>query len=108
MLRRIGCLAVSRARGEHEIRRSDELLAGIQWPALTRVGELGIREKDCVVACAGFEDRAVGTMRRICSQVTGGVVLYMMTYLPEQAQNRVDEFRKIAGSSGIEIVGNQL
>ena len=95
---------MSSVRDDHETWRSDELLAEIVWPALTRVDDIGIGDKDCVVVCAGFEDRAVGTVRRICSKGSGGFVLYMVTYLPEQVQNRVGEMQEIADSSGIETV----
>ncbi len=74
--------------------RSDEILKQIEWPTLEEIHEPRVQQGDCVLVCAGFEDRAVEFLRRTCELPISGFTLGLIRYGPELSQNRVEELRK--------------
>jgi hypothetical protein len=51
---------------------------------------------DAVVVCAGFEDRALAFLRRMADSGSRGFRITEIDYIPEVAENRVQELRGIA------------
>ena len=52
-------------------------------------------EGDCLIACAGFEERAAETLRRMENEGRTAADIVLVRYLPENVENRVDEMRRI-------------
>ena len=77
------------------VTRVDERLAGVEWPGIRKVTVPAISSEDCVLLCAGFEDRSVETARRISETKSAGLSVGLLTYLPELRQNRQAELRRI-------------
>lgn len=84
-----------------EVLRTDERLAAIAWPRPVEMPEPSIGSEECLVVCGGFEDRAVGTLSRVCQHAKGRFSLAIVEYLPMQKANRVDQMRRIAKDAGI-------
>ena len=99
---------MNRPTGNHTVLRRDERVRDIVWPTIKKTYAPEIRHSDCLLVCAGFEERAGSTLRRICeSQIVGrkqpppGFSIGIIQYLPEQPQNRVDELRAISERLGL-------
>ena len=53
--------------------------------------------------CAGFEDRAVATLRRLCETRRSDFSLGLVSYLPYQQENRIEELREISQSADLQV-----
>ena len=62
-----------------------------------------MRAGDCLLVCAGFEDRAVATLNRICETGRTGFSLGLVSYLPSQSENRIGNLREITQSAGLRV-----
>ena len=49
---------------------------------------------DCLIACAGFEERAAETLRRMSDAGSSGADVALVRYLPENVENRVEEMKQ--------------
>ena len=85
------------------VRRPDERLGSFDWPDMQKVKVPSIRINDCLLVCAGFEDRAVEPLRRICESQRTGFSLGLIRYLPKQTQNRIRELRTISRKAGLNV-----
>ena len=85
------------------VTRRDERLRAIDWPNLRKVTTPAVEAGDCVLVCAGFEERAVEGIARICQAAGKGVALGLITYSPELAENRTKELREIARGGGCNL-----
>lgn len=86
------------------VTRRDERLRGVQWPQLRKVKTPNVEAGDCVLVCAGFEERAVSGLARICGSGRGeGVVVGLINYAPEVTENRKDELLKIGGRHRLKL-----
>lgn len=75
--------------------RLDERLNDMDWPSVRAINVPSIRREDCLLMCEGFEDCAIETVRRI-SEVQGAEFsLGVISYLPEQKENRTEELNVI-------------
>ena len=83
--------------------RPDERLARIAWPSARPVALPSISSSSCLVACAGFEDRALEVVRRICAAGVADFDLALVKYLPRWCPNRVDELRGLARNAGLRL-----
>lgn len=91
-------------KGNHlppETSRIDERLAAILWPEPVQTPGPTLGDGECLVVCAGFEDRAVKTLSRVCEHAKGAFSLAIVVYLPRQEANRLEKMRSIASSAGI-------
>lgn len=85
------------------VRRLDERLAGIAWPSLESIQIPDIENDSCVLLCAGFEDRAVESIRRICDAYQSRFSLGIIKYLPDLIQNKLEELRAISSKSNVDV-----
>lgn len=84
--------------------RTDERLRGFRWPAVYEIDVPSIGRDDCLVVCAGFEERSVDTLRRVCEAGATGVSLIIISYLPEHDANRVDTLRAFGRDGKFDMV----
>ena len=75
--------------------RPDEKLSKLDWPSTRAIDVPSIGRKDCLLICAGFEDRAIETVRRISETQRAEFALGVINYLPEQEENRTEELNGI-------------
>lgn len=80
------------------LQRVDEILAGQNWPGLGHVLPR-LREGDVLVACAGFEDRALAFLERAVKSDAAAFRIVAISYLPEVAENRMAELHQLAGKA---------
>lgn len=85
-----------------DVLRMDERLARVQWPGLEEVGLVDIERSECLLVCAGFEERAVEVARRACSDGSG-FGLAVVKYRPEYRENRLGELRALGRQAGCRI-----
>jgi len=74
--------------------RTDERLATLAKPTMEPFDTVSIGAGDVLVVCAGFEERAVGTLVAAVQKGSGFKVL-IIEYLPPYADNRIDELLRI-------------
>lgn len=75
--------------------RPDESLSNMDWPSVHAINVPLIGRKDCLLMCAGFEDRAIETIRRISEVQRAEFSLGVISYLPEQEENKTEELNGI-------------
>lgn len=77
------------------LQRVDEVLADQNWPELGHVLPR-LRERDVLVTCAGFEDRALAFLERAVKTGNTAFRIVGISYLPEVAENRMSELHRLA------------
>jgi len=82
------------------ISKIDEELAALQKPALEPADSLKLDSGDCLVLCAGFEDRAVAFLKDAASQ-SGRFRVLLIDYLPFMNENRRSQIHDICRAAGI-------
>lgn len=75
--------------------RLDEQLRRVQWPEPCVIDVLPVHSGDCLIACAGFEDRSLEALRRVCDDGFHGFKLILITYRPHYPENLDDDIREI-------------
>ena len=85
------------------LQRTDERLGGFSWPAVYEIDVPSIGRDDCLVVCAGFEERSVDTLRRVCEAGASGVSLVIITYLPNHVTNRLHMLREFGARARFDI-----
>ena len=83
--------------------RMDERLSEVDWPQLIKIDVPSIKKSDCMLACAGFEYRSAETLRRIRGAGKSGFSLGLVSYLPEQPENRERELQAISRDADLQI-----
>lgn len=83
------------------ISRVDEVLAGLAKPQLSAVDALDISADDCLIVCAGFEDRALAFLRNATSRGGQHFRVLVIHYLPAVIQNRTIDIDEICRHSGL-------
>ena len=83
--------------------RPDELLWSVDWPGMQKTKAPSLGVDDCLLVCAGFENRAVEPLRRICATQRAGFSLGLISYLPEISENRIGELREICQNAGLNV-----
>lgn len=68
--------------------RPDEMLARLTKPELIPAEQFDLKPEDCLIVCAGFEDRATGVIERTPPGSKFTVVI--IDYLPFVAENRLE------------------
>lgn len=87
-----------------ELLRLDEQLGNIEWPEPCIIDVPLVRSGDCLVACAGFEDRSVEALHRVCDHGFKDFELILITYQPHYSENLDNSIRKICQDCDIRIV----
>lgn len=82
--------------------RMDERLGQVRWPSLDEGAFMAIGRSECLVVCAGFEERAVEVARRACNDGSG-FGLAIVKYRPEYRENRLEELRALGRGAGCRI-----
>ncbi len=80
----------------------DEKLAKLVKPSLQTVPSLELESEDCIVICAGFEDRAMAMLQSMVAVRSRGRVL-LVDYRPYVGENRVEEFRSLCRQGGLAL-----
>ena len=83
--------------------RPDEKLSKVDWPDLKKIEFPSIGTGDCVLVCAGFEDRAIETLRRTCEAGKTGFALGIVNYLPPYPQNKIKKLREIGKNADLRV-----
>ena len=83
--------------------RPDEKLSRVKWPGLQETEFPSVGPGDCLLVCAGFEDRAIETLRRICESGRTGFPLGIVNYLPIYPENKIEELRTIGRSADLRV-----
>ncbi len=83
-----------------QVQTPDERLAALKKPAVETIKKLALNSEDCLVVCAGFEDRALGFLRTATSFKTPFNVLAIQ-YLPLLKENKSLEIRKISNQADL-------
>jgi hypothetical protein len=82
------------------IQRLDEKLAALPKPVLRPVDQFALQLSDCLVVCAGSEDRALGVLKSAAASGRKFGVL-IIDYLPFVLENRLDEIRALCKTAGL-------
>jgi len=85
----------------NRLMRIDERLAAMAKPALEPVTAIDLAQDDCLVLCAGFEDRASAVLKSTVAQSAGFRVV-TVAYEPFIPANRTDEIRGIVTGAGVD------
>ena len=86
---------------QNPLLRPDEKLGKLEWPGLQEIEFPSIGTEDCLLLGAGFEYRAIETLRRTCKAGRTGFSLGIVTYLPDYQENRIEELRAISEKADI-------
>lgn len=87
---------------ENPLLRPDEKLSNVAWPNLQEIEAPSVGIDDCLLVCAGFEDRAIETLRRTCEAGKTGFSLGIVTYLPDYQENKIRELRAISEKAALQ------
>ncbi len=83
--------------------RPDEKLRKVVWPSLQEIELPSVGIDDCLLVCAGFEDRAIETLRRTCEAGRTSFSLGIVSYRPDYQENRIRELRTISEKAALQI-----
>ena len=76
--------------------RADERMAKLVWPDLQETFAPDLHRDDCLLVCAGFEERCLGSLKRAGDAGKHGFTTGIVRYLPHYPQNRIQEIRLLA------------
>ena len=79
----------------NRIATAADRLEAIVWPQSLEIDVLDIQTGDCMLVCAGFEDRSIEVLRRVSKCEIGDVWLGVVNYKPAYRENKLDEIRKL-------------
>src|SRR5208337_3557755 len=85
------------------VARPDERLAALPKPALISSPQLSLNSADCLVVCAGFEDRAPRALKNAAMTSPGFTVL-VIDYLPFIAENRLEEIQSTCRNARLKML----
>ena len=75
----------------------------MDWPGLQKIDTPPVVAGDCVLVCAGFEDRSIGALARIYQSGVTGVSVGIIDYLPLYSENRKEEVLGLAQKAGFSV-----
>jgi hypothetical protein len=82
------------------VARPDERLAALAKPALQPIAQFHLETDDCLVVCAGFEDRALGVLHNAAAAGRAFGVL-IIEYLPFVSENRTNDIRTFCETANL-------
>ncbi len=83
--------------------RPDEKFGKIEWPEPRVVLTASVGRQDCIIVCAGFEERSVALLRRIVDGGSRDFALAIVKYLPAYRENRLEEIHHVARMAGARV-----
>ena len=83
------------------VERADQRLFNLKKPGLRKFSRGYLENEDVLIVCAGFEDRAIETLRRW--DLSSGVVV-LISYRPDVEENKVDEARSVCSKQNVRVV----
>lgn len=83
--------------------RPDEKLDRVSWPSLQEIDCPSVSDGDVLLLCAGFEPRAVETLRRLRERPTPEVDVVLVEYEPAYDQNRSQQIHHLAKGADMQI-----
>ena len=83
----------------NKVMTAGERLQTVDWPVLREADLPGIEARDCLLVCAGFEDRAVEALRRVRESGRGDFSLGVVIYSPSYQQNKLESILGIGRSA---------
>ncbi len=86
------------------VERIDNKLQNIIKPSLQAISSLAVTAGDWLVICAGFEDRALETLKRLVNSGASRFKVVIISYLPPVEENHFEEVEQICVAHGIEMV----
>ena len=87
----------------NRVLRPDERLSEMDWPVLQQIEAPELSMGDVLLVCAGFEDRCIQTLLRACDAGRSGFSLGLISYLPQQSQNKIEEMSTISRHAGLQV-----
>lgn len=88
-------------QGSH-IATAAEHLQDVGWPELRKTEIPGIEAGDCMLVCAGFEDRAIQGLLRVRQSDRRNFSLGVVKYRPSFPQNKLERILEIGRSARLE------
>ena len=85
-----------------KVETANEWLASVRKPTLQNADTLSLDSDDCLVMCAGFEDRATAAVLRSIT-TSRPYNLLLIGYVPKMQQNKDEKVRKICRAHGIKV-----
>lgn len=79
--------------------RPDEILAAVGKPELVSTNQFELNSDDCLVVCAGFEDRAIGVIEKTAHGSKFNVLV--IEYLPFVPENRLEALTTLCRVRGL-------
>lgn len=86
----------------NKVMTAAERLQIVDWPVLREADLPGIEAGDCLLVCAGFEDRAVEALRRVRESGRGDFSLGVVIYSPSYQQNKLESILGIGRNARLE------
>jgi len=86
-----------------QVTRLDEKLAALTKPGLQATSQFRLGSGDCVIVCAGFEDRAIGVLKNALA-VNSDFAVVIVNYEPFLTDNRANEIGKLCREAGLKQV----
>ena len=83
--------------------RADERLGNFDWPYLQEIEVPPVEIDDCLLVCAGFEERSIEVLRRVCETGRTRFSLGLVNYLPKQSQNRIEYLNTISQNAELRV-----
>ncbi|MDD9863865.1 MAG: hypothetical protein OXU54_04745 [Gammaproteobacteria bacterium] len=80
----------------NQVLTAAEHLNTISWPNLQKINVPPIKKGDCMLVCAGFEDRTIEALHQTSEAGVTGFSLGVIKYLPFYPQNKLEEINTIA------------
>lgn len=87
-----------------EALRLDEQVGRLEWPAPGVIDVPAVQRGDCLIVCAGFEERSVEALRRLHEQEMEGIAVVLITYRPRYPENREKNIRQMAQRATISTI----
>ena len=85
----------------NRIATAADRLGDIVWPQSLETDVIDIQTGDCMLVCAGFEDRSIEVLRRVSKCEIRDFLLGVVNYKPAYQQNKLDEIRKLGRGAGL-------
>ena len=79
-----------------------ERLQAVDWPILREADIPSVGAGDCMLVCAGFEDRAVEALHRVRESDRENFSLGVVVYSPAYRQNKLENILEIGRSARID------
>lgn len=86
------------------VERVDDQIKRLPKPAARPVTTLVAGSDDCVIICAGFEDRALEMLNRMIKSGSKGFRLVVVCYLPFQQENQVENIAAVCRQADVSLI----